>query len=75
MTLDRITFDEKIMSGRACVRGLRIPVSVVLKMLAGGMTTQQILADYPDLQAEDIEQCIQYAAALADDRVIVRVGA
>jgi len=69
MPLDRITFDESIMAGRACIRGMRIPVSVVLKMLAGGMTREQILADYPDLEEADIGQCLQYAAMLADERV------
>jgi uncharacterized protein (DUF433 family) len=73
MTLDRITFDDAIMGGRACIRGLRIPVSVVLKMLAGGMSPQQILADYPDLEQQDLDQCIQYAAALADEKLVVRV--
>ena len=72
MTLDRITFDDRIMGSRACIRGMRIPVSVVLKMLAGGMTTQQILADYPDLEPADIEQSIQYAALLADEQVAIR---
>jgi uncharacterized protein (DUF433 family) len=65
MALDRITFDPDIMGGKACIRGMRVPVSVVLKMLAGGMTREQILADYPYLEAEDITQCIGYAAALA----------
>jgi uncharacterized protein (DUF433 family) len=69
MTLDRITFSDQIMGGRACVRGMRIPVSVVLKMLAGGMTTDELLSDFPDLELQDIEQCIQYAALLADERV------
>jgi len=72
MTLDRVTFDDQIMGGRACIRGMRIPVSVVLKMLAGGMTAEQILADYPDLEQQDIEQCIQYAAMLADDQFVTR---
>jgi uncharacterized protein (DUF433 family) len=72
MTLDRITFDEQIMGGRACIRGMRIPVSVVLKMLAGGMSADQILADYPDLERPDIDQSIQYAAALADEQLMVR---
>jgi uncharacterized protein (DUF433 family) len=67
MTLDRITFDDRIMGGRACIRGMRIPVSVVLKLLAGGMKSDEILADYPDLELGDIEQSIQYAAILADD--------
>jgi uncharacterized protein (DUF433 family) len=51
---------------------MRVPVSVVLKMLAGGMTKDEILADYPDLEVGDIEQCIQYAALLADERVVAR---
>jgi uncharacterized protein (DUF433 family) len=72
MTLDRITFDDQIMGGRACVRGLRIPVSVVLKLLAGGMSAEQIISDYPDLEAPDIDQCIQYAALLADEQVVHR---
>ena len=72
MTLDRITFDDQIMGGRACIRGMRIPVSVVLKLLAGGMVNKQILSDYPDLELQDIDQCIQYAALLADERVMSR---
>lgn len=74
MALDRITFDEKIMGGRACIRGMRITVSVALKMLAGGMTREQILADYPYLEPEDIDQCIEYAAMLADKRGLPKVG-
>jgi uncharacterized protein (DUF433 family) len=72
MTLDRITFDDQTMGGRACVRGMRIPVSVVLKLMAGRMSANQILSDYPDLEQEDIDQCIQYAALLADDQVVSR---
>ena len=74
MSLSRITFDDRIMGGRACIRGMRIPVSVVLKMLAGGMSADDILADYPDLEREDIEECMQYAAMLADEQVIVRAS-
>jgi uncharacterized protein (DUF433 family) len=70
MTLDRITFDDQIMGGKACIRGMRIPVSVILKMLAGGMSREQILADYPDLEPQDIEQSMQYAAMLSDERVL-----
>ena len=72
MNLDRITFDDDIMGGKPCIRGMRIPVSVVLKMLAGGMTRQQILGDYPDLEDADIDQCMHYAALLADERVVVK---
>jgi uncharacterized protein (DUF433 family) len=51
---------------------MRIPVSVALKLIAGGMTAQQILADYPDLEQADLDQCIQYAALLADEQVAAR---
>ena len=70
MQVDRITFNLAIMGGRACIRGMRIPVSVVLKALAGGMSQDQVLADYPDLEAEDIEQCMRYAAMLAQEQVV-----
>jgi uncharacterized protein (DUF433 family) len=72
MTLNRITFDDQIMGGKACIRGMRTPVSVVLKMLAGGMSPQEILSDYPYLEQEDIDECIQYAALLADEQVVSR---
>lgn len=74
MDLNRITFDEQIMGGRPCIRGMRIPVSVILKMLAGGMSAEQILADYPDLERGDIDQCIEYAALLADERILSKAG-
>jgi len=51
---ERITVNPDQMGGVPCVRGLRIPVATVLRMLAGGLTEQQILADYPDLEPEDI---------------------
>jgi uncharacterized protein (DUF433 family) len=73
MTLDRITFDPAIMGGKACVRGMRMPVSVVLKLLTTS-SKEQILQDYPYLQREDIDQCISYAAQLADDHVQVPLG-
>jgi len=74
MDLDRITFDPQIMGGRACIRRMRIPVSVVLKALAGGMSREAILEDYPDLESADIDQSIQYAAMLADERVMTKAG-
>lgn len=72
MDLTRITFDEQIMGGRACIRGTRIPVSVILKLMAGGMSDEQILADYPDLEQTDLDQSIEYAALLADDQLVIR---
>jgi len=62
--LDRITFDPRIMAGRACIRGLRIPVSVIVGRLADGASPEEILAGYLDLEAEDIRQALAYAAWL-----------
>ncbi|NEP77550.1 MAG: DUF433 domain-containing protein [Okeania sp. SIO3B3] len=68
--LDRITFDPKIMTGKACIRGMRIPVSLILNLVANGKHNQEILAEYPDLELEDIKQCLFYGAWLAEERVI-----
>jgi len=68
-TLDRITFDPQIMGGRACIRGMRIPVSVIVGQLAHGATMDEILADYPDLEPEDVQQALRYAAWLAQEEV------
>ncbi len=61
---ERITFNPRVMGGRACIRGLRIPVSVIVGQVAHGATVDEILHDYPDLEREDIEQALQYAAWL-----------
>ena len=66
---DRITFDLNIMGGRACIRGLRVPVSLVVNLIANGMTSQEIVRDYPYLEPEDIRQALQYAAWLAEESV------
>jgi len=63
--LDRITFNPEIMGGRACIRGMRITVAHVVNMVANDMTTEEIMADHPDLEPEDIHQALQYAALLA----------
>ena len=65
---DRITLNPNQMDGVPCIRGLRIPVASVLRMLAGGMSEQEILADYPDLQRDDIRECLHFAAASAMER-------
>lgn len=62
---DRITFNPEIMGGRACIRGMRITVAHVVNLVANGMSTKEILADYPDLEPEDVRQALQYAALLA----------
>ena len=66
---DRITFDPKIMGGRACIRGMRIPVSVVMGQLAHGATMEEVLSDYPDLEQEDVTQALAYTAWLAHEEV------
>jgi uncharacterized protein (DUF433 family) len=67
--LNRITFNPQIMGGRACIRGMRIPVSVIVGQLACGATREEILADYPDLEPEDIQQALEYAAWLTQEEV------
>lgn len=67
---DRITFDPHIMEGRACIRGMRITVSLILNLVANGMDSASILQEYPALEEEDIRQSLQYSARLADERVI-----
>jgi len=69
MKFDRITFAPDILGGRACVRGMRIPVSVIVGQIAHGATFDEILAGYPDLDREDIQQSIEYAAWLAQEQV------
>lgn len=66
---DRITFDPQIMGGHACIRGMRIPVSVIVAQLAHGATVDEVLADYPDLEVEDIQEALEYAAWLTQEQV------
>ncbi len=66
--LERVTVNPYQMGGVPCIRGLRIPVATVLRMLASGMSEQEILAEYPDLQLEDIRECLRFAAASAMER-------
>jgi len=66
---DRITFDPGIMGGRACIRGMRITVSLVVNLVANGMTSEEILREYPELEEGDIRQALQYAASLANEEI------
>ena len=68
---DRITFDPQIMGGRACIRGLRIPVSVIVGQVAHGADFEEILTNYPDLEREDIRQALEYAAWLTQEQIHV----
>ena len=67
---DRITFDPRILGGRACIRGMRIPVSVIVGQLAHGASWDEVLADYPDLEPNDLQQALSYAAWLAQEEVV-----
>lgn len=68
MKFERITVSRDQMGGVPCIRGLRIPVATLVKMLAAGMTEEEILADYPDLVREDIREALQFAAAAVLER-------
>lgn len=68
---ERITFNPGQCGGRPCVRGMRIRVKDVLDLVAAGVSNAEILADYPDLEAEDIKACLKYAAAQIDHPVVV----
>ena len=67
--LDRITIDPNICLGQATLRGMRITVTVVLKMLAGGKSVEDVLKAYPELEAEDVQQAMRYAAWVVSDQM------
>lgn len=68
--LDRITINPKICHGKPCIKGTRIPVFVILDALAAGMTHEEIMAEYPPVQEEDIRACLTYASLLAQEEEI-----
>jgi uncharacterized protein (DUF433 family) len=68
---DRITFEPGKMGGRACIRGLRITAATVVSLVAEGASAPEVLADYPELEAEDIRQALWYAGWLARDEVLL----
>jgi uncharacterized protein (DUF433 family) len=70
MKLTRITVDPEVCTGKPCIRGLRFPVARLLGLLAAGSTRDQILAAYPYLEPEDIDEALQYAALLAEDETV-----
>ena len=64
---DRITFDPDVMGGRACIRGMRITVSLIVNLVANGMSVEEIMEAYPYLEQDDIQQALQYVAWLAEE--------
>lgn len=67
---NRITLDPAVMGGKACIRGLRVTVGMVLGLLAAGRTREEILKAYPYLQPEDLDQALGYAAWRVDEREV-----
>jgi uncharacterized protein (DUF433 family) len=70
MTFRRITIDPAVCTGKPCIRGLRFPVARLLGLLAVGESREAILANYPYLESEDIDEALRYAASLAEDETL-----
>jgi len=70
----RITFNPNLMGRQACIRGMRIPVSLVVNLVANEMTINEIIKEYPDLEPEDIKEALQYASWLAKEELYPVVG-
>jgi len=71
---DRITSDPNMLGGKACIRGMRISVSLIVNLVANGMTVEEIIDEYPDLELEDIRQALHYAAWTTEDTIYIPVG-
>ncbi len=69
--LDRITRDPTVMGGKPCIRGLRVTVGMIVGQIGSGRTVNELLADYPYLEREDILQALRYAAWLAEEREVM----
>jgi uncharacterized protein (DUF433 family) len=72
-TLDRITQTPTVMGGKPCIRGMRVTVGMIVGMIGSGYTIEQVLAEYPYLEREDVLQALRYAAWRADDRELALV--
>ncbi len=73
--LDRISIDPEICHGKPCIREMRYPVEMLLDLLSSGMSTEEILSDYPSLKVEDIQACLLYASRLMKVKSILRLSA
>jgi len=62
MEFDRITIDPNVMGGQPCIRGLRIPVALIVRLVASGKSFKEIIEDYPQLEEDDIKQALEFAA-------------
>lgn len=70
---ERITTDPEVMHGRPSIRNMRFTVSQMLELVAGGMTFEEILEDYPYIELEDIQACLYFAAKIADSKQILAI--
>ncbi len=71
----RITFEPNILGGKACIRGMRISVSLIVNLIANGLSEDEIIKEYPDLEKEDIKEALQYAAWLTTEEIHYAKGA
>lgn len=71
---ERITIDSEICHGKPCIRGLRYPVELILELLGSGMESADILADYEDLEYEDILAALQFAVKLSQVKSILKIA-
>jgi uncharacterized protein (DUF433 family) len=69
MDFDRITFDQNVMGGKACIRGLRVTVSLIVNLVANRMSTEEIIEAYPYLEPDDVRQALRFVAWLAEETV------
>lgn len=69
--IDRITQDPAVMGGKACIRGMRVTVGAIVGLIGSGYSVEQVLADYPYLEREDVLQALRYAAWRAEERDVV----
>jgi uncharacterized protein (DUF433 family) len=74
-TLDRVTQQSDVMGGKACIRGMRVTVGMIVGQIGAGHTVEEILADYPYLEREDILQALRYAAWRTEEREVILAGA
>ena len=69
--LTRITFNPEVMGGKPCIRGMRVTVGTIVGLVASGKTVDEVLADYPYLEREDILEALSYAAWRAEEREVL----
>jgi len=72
LEFDRITFDPNVMGGKTCIRGMRVTISLIMNLVANGMSSEEIIEAYPYLEQKDIRQALQYSVSSQDHLPISR---